>query len=263
MPAWYKEHDFYNYHHVKGHSDNNCITFKNIVQEMLDNRDLVLDNPNAPANQNLHIFKKPFPNHAPSSNQVGDTSNNDSNVREVHTIFDDIPVASQLPHVPSIDEILAQAPLPAQEPISSTPPPIEAPPSFSSSPVEEPIISTPPLTPQISEQLSVAPLLLIEDAGPPPTPTQGESTSSSPSSPLPMEDSIEVPVSFDDPSPLDLQDPVGLLSALLPTESEASHFPVSQTHFTGITTRSTSAPPMSVPFSRLVDHLDYVDRALL
>ncbi|KAH9320701.1 hypothetical protein KI387_015340, partial [Taxus chinensis] len=98
MPAWYKEHEFCNYHRVKGHSDNNCITFKNIIQEMLDNGDLVLDSPNAPANQNLHIFKKPFPNHAPSSNQIGDTSNNDSNVCEVHAIFDDIPVASQLPH---------------------------------------------------------------------------------------------------------------------------------------------------------------------
>ncbi|KAH9303292.1 hypothetical protein KI387_014875, partial [Taxus chinensis] len=36
MPAWYKEHDFCNYHRVKGHSDGNCITFKNIVQEILE-----------------------------------------------------------------------------------------------------------------------------------------------------------------------------------------------------------------------------------
>ncbi|KAH9304573.1 hypothetical protein KI387_008977, partial [Taxus chinensis] len=122
-------------------------------------------------------------------------------------------------------EILARDPLPAPEPISSTPLPIEESPSSSPSPMKEPIISTSPLTPQNSEQLSVAPLLLIEDVGSPPTPTQGEPTLVGPSSPLPMEDTIEVPPPIENLSPSDLQDPIDMLLALLPTESEASHFP--------------------------------------
>ncbi|KAH9298900.1 hypothetical protein KI387_030582, partial [Taxus chinensis] len=118
-----------------------------------------------------------------------------------------------------------RTPLPTPEPISSTPLPTEESPSSSPSPMKEPIISTPPLTPQNSEQLSVAPLLLIEDVGSPPTPMQGEPTLAGPSSPLPMEDTIEVPPPVDDHSPSDLQDPIDLLLALLPTESKASHFP--------------------------------------
>ncbi|KAH9298054.1 hypothetical protein KI387_029736, partial [Taxus chinensis] len=36
IPGWYKENDYCNYHRVNGHSDSNCITFKNIVQGMLE-----------------------------------------------------------------------------------------------------------------------------------------------------------------------------------------------------------------------------------
>lgn len=125
----YKEHDFCNYHRVKGHNDRNCITFKNIVQEILENGELVLDNLNLPANQNLHIFKKPFPNHTPSSDQIVETSTNDSNTREVHAIFDDAPVSSQLPYITSIEEILARSPPPTHEPTSPIPPPTEEDPS--------------------------------------------------------------------------------------------------------------------------------------
>ncbi|KAH9309071.1 hypothetical protein KI387_036982, partial [Taxus chinensis] len=50
--------------------------------EMLEKGELTVDNPNAAPNQNLQIFKKPFPNHAPSSNQTGETSTHDTHTRE-------------------------------------------------------------------------------------------------------------------------------------------------------------------------------------
>ncbi|KAH9293749.1 hypothetical protein KI387_041050, partial [Taxus chinensis] len=68
IPSWYKENDFCNFHRVKGHSHENCKMLKNIVQEMVDAGDITLDNPNAPANRNLKIFNKPFPNHSSNSN---------------------------------------------------------------------------------------------------------------------------------------------------------------------------------------------------
>ncbi|KAH9306999.1 hypothetical protein KI387_011403, partial [Taxus chinensis] len=156
-PAWYKEHDFCNYHRVKGHSDGNYITFKNIVQEMLEKGKLTVDNPNAPTNQNLHIFKKPFPNHAPSSDQTSETSTHDRHTREVHAIFSDAPVASQLPHIPSIEEILAQSPPSALEPTSPIPPPIEEHLSPPSSPVEEPFINIEAISPLASPPRELSP----------------------------------------------------------------------------------------------------------
>ncbi|KAH9303765.1 hypothetical protein KI387_008169, partial [Taxus chinensis] len=80
---------------------------KNIVQEMVDAGDITLDNPNAPANRNLKIFNKPFPNHASNSNTNQDTSAEEKSVHEIHAIFNSQPRAS-------IEEILNQASSPTQ-----------------------------------------------------------------------------------------------------------------------------------------------------
>ena len=69
---------------------------------MLDNGDLILDNPNTPTNQNLHIFKKPFPNHTASSNQTSKPATNDNNVHEFHDIFKFVPALPQFPPIPFI-----------------------------------------------------------------------------------------------------------------------------------------------------------------
>ncbi|KAH9315590.1 hypothetical protein KI387_024217, partial [Taxus chinensis] len=201
-PTWYKEHDFYNYHRVKGHSDGNCITFKNFVQEMLEKGELTLDNPNAPTNQNLHIFKKPFPNHAPFSDQMGETSTHDSHTREVHGIFNDTPNVPQLPHIPYIEEILAQSPPPTLEPTSPIPPPIEEHLSPPSSPVEEISINIETISPLASpprESSPAVPLHSTEEYPPYPLPTKDHlssppPTEEHPSSPSPIKDPLEIPL---------------------------------------------------------------------
>ncbi|KAH9294758.1 hypothetical protein KI387_038346, partial [Taxus chinensis] len=52
--------------------------------EMVDAGDITLDNPNAPANRNLKIFNKPFPNHSSNSNINQDILAEES-VHEIHT----------------------------------------------------------------------------------------------------------------------------------------------------------------------------------
>ncbi|KAH9313738.1 hypothetical protein KI387_022365, partial [Taxus chinensis] len=53
--------------------------------EMVDAGDITLDNPNSPANQNLKIFNKPFPNHSSNSNKNQETSAEEKSVHEIHT----------------------------------------------------------------------------------------------------------------------------------------------------------------------------------
>ncbi|KAH9320280.1 hypothetical protein KI387_022049, partial [Taxus chinensis] len=78
-----------------------------------------------------------------------------------------------------------------------------------------------------------------------------------PSSPSPITDPVEIPLPLGEHSPSATQDHADLLSALLPTEDEASQFPVSKTHFTGISNKSSSIPPIDMPFSCFSDCLDY------
>ncbi|KAH9323781.1 hypothetical protein KI387_018420, partial [Taxus chinensis] len=76
--------------------------------EMVDAGDITVDNPNAPANQNLKIFNKPFPNHSSNSNTNQDILAKES-VHEIHAVFDTQPKAS-------IEKILNQAFSLTQEP---------------------------------------------------------------------------------------------------------------------------------------------------
>ncbi|KAH9300142.1 hypothetical protein KI387_011725, partial [Taxus chinensis] len=85
-----------------GHSHENCKMLKNIVQEMVDVGDITIDNPNAPANRNLKIFNKPFPNHSSNSNTNQETLAEEKSVHEIHVVFNSQPRAS-------IEEILNRA----------------------------------------------------------------------------------------------------------------------------------------------------------
>ncbi|KAH9306939.1 hypothetical protein KI387_011343, partial [Taxus chinensis] len=200
--------------------------------------ELTLDNPNAPANQNLHIFKKPFPNYAPSSDQTRETSTHDSHTREVHDIFSDTPNVGQLPHIPSIDEIIARSTPYELEPTSPIPPSIKEHISPPLSPVKEPSINIENISPLASPPREMSPTVLLqsmEDAclsppyteehssSPPPTeehPSSPPPTEEHPSAPPPIQEPVEVPLLLGDHSPSATQDPIDLLSDLLPTEAE-------------------------------------------
>ncbi|KAH9298325.1 hypothetical protein KI387_030007, partial [Taxus chinensis] len=231
---------------------------------MLEKGELTVDNPNAAPNQNLQIFKKPFPNHAPSSNQIGETSTHDTHTREVHAIFNEVPVASQLPHIPSIEEILARNPPSTSEPTVTVPSPIEEHPSSPTeesptdietisplaSPLSKPLPTIPP--PPVEEHPLPPPPIEEHPLPPPPTEEHLSIPSLIEASPLSLPliiDPVEIPFPLGEHSPLATQHPIDLLSALLPTEAEAGQFPISKMHFTGIPIRSSPISPTDVPFS--------------
>lgn len=66
---WYRENEYCEFHKIKGHSTNRCLKLKNYIQDLIDRGDIELES-NEPIskNQQLGIYKDPFPKH--DQNQI-------------------------------------------------------------------------------------------------------------------------------------------------------------------------------------------------
>ena len=72
-PTWYRENKYCEFHKAKGHSTNRCMRLKNYIQDLIDRGDIELEGEESTSrNQNLRIYKDPFPKHdrtPPPTNQ--------------------------------------------------------------------------------------------------------------------------------------------------------------------------------------------------
>ncbi|KAH9313031.1 hypothetical protein KI387_028066, partial [Taxus chinensis] len=64
-PSWYKEHDYCDLHHVKGHKTNKCLRLHHYIQDLIENGKIEVDTPEKTQtpNENMGIFKELFPKH--------------------------------------------------------------------------------------------------------------------------------------------------------------------------------------------------------
>ncbi|KAH9320390.1 hypothetical protein KI387_044490, partial [Taxus chinensis] len=64
-PSWYKEHDYCELHHVKGHKIDKFLQLRHYIQDLIDNGEIEVDTSekNQMSNEKLGIFKEPFPKH--------------------------------------------------------------------------------------------------------------------------------------------------------------------------------------------------------
>lgn len=56
-PPWYNENDQCEFHKIKGHTTNNCMRLKNIVQDLIKKGEVDIEH--WPKNKDLNIYKDP------------------------------------------------------------------------------------------------------------------------------------------------------------------------------------------------------------
>lgn len=61
-PPWYNENDKSEFHKIKGHTTNNYMRLKNIVEDLIENGEVDVE-PHI-KNKDLKIYKDPIPNHS-------------------------------------------------------------------------------------------------------------------------------------------------------------------------------------------------------
>ncbi|WP_197054046.1 hypothetical protein, partial [[Clostridium] innocuum] len=68
---WYKEHEYCDYHRVKGHTTLKCMRLKNYIQDLIDSKEIQVDAPaQASPNAGLQIYQNVFPQHNTGKNQA-------------------------------------------------------------------------------------------------------------------------------------------------------------------------------------------------
>lgn len=65
---WYNEKDLCEFHKIKGHTPNNCMRLKHIIQDLIEKEEVDVEH--HPGNKDLQIYTNPILNHA-KNNEKG------------------------------------------------------------------------------------------------------------------------------------------------------------------------------------------------
>ena len=71
LPPNYRENEYCAYHQGRGHTTDRCYTLKNAIQDLIDDRKIVISVPGTPAAASTNILQNPLPQHStdPSSSR--------------------------------------------------------------------------------------------------------------------------------------------------------------------------------------------------
>lgn len=87
-PSWYKEHEYCEMHHVKGHKKK-MFGLCHYIQELIENGEIEVDNPgkNHTPNENMEIYKEPFPKHGKSEESQTDWGESSQSYKATNYLY--------------------------------------------------------------------------------------------------------------------------------------------------------------------------------